>query len=237
MPYQTTIGRLTSVEFFAAMPAGLFVFLVSYVYLSNGAVMESSPSLWGSLLQLSDTLKTSPPMILFMFFGAYLFGSIIRSVPVHWAESITRVGRSRFPYADVLRARLEQIEQESGPTGLNLNRLVGNKDLSTAIFNYWKDFLCVRSSEAFAYYQTFEARSRFFTGMFWAGAVGVVGGGAMLSQSYLSGRSYILAAQLLVLSVSLIVAFGLQLRRVREQEAQVLLTLYVAVAHQREFQG
>jgi len=68
--------------------------------------------------------------------------------------------------------------------------------------------------------------------MFWAGVSGLVGGLGIAVQSL--GRSWPLAPsiQLLVLSAILVVAFGLQLRRVREQEARVLLTLFSVLMQQ-----
>ena len=237
MPFQTTIGRMTSVEFFAAMPPGLFSFLVFYACLASGLEGKSPPSIWGYLMVLSDALKQSPPMIFIVVFGAYLFGSIIRSMPVQWAESITSRGRSNFPYPSILCGMIDQIAAERRASGLHPEHLPNVGVLSTSTFNYWKDCVCIREPQAFVFYQSFEARSRFFAGMFWAGALGFAGSIYMAVRWHVQGGSYLPAIQLLVLSLSLILAFGLQLHRVREQEARVLLTLFVVVTQQSEFRS
>ncbi|HSB68251.1 MAG TPA: hypothetical protein VLT62_02805 [Candidatus Methylomirabilis sp.] len=229
MPYQATVGRMTSVEFFASIPPGLFVFLVSYTCLVSASGKEPPPSLWGHLMALSNALKESPPLILFVIFGAYLIGSVIRSMPVQWAESVTAFGRkhSRFPYSLELVDLLQRLDAQSGATDLEAKGLPKFTELTAGVFNYWKDFLCIKAPEGFVYYQTFEARSRFYTGMFWAGVAGVAGFIVMLGLWGKGGISLVPATQLLVLSVILVVAFGLQLWRVREQEARVLLMLFV----------
>jgi hypothetical protein len=230
--YQNTVGRLTSVEFFAAIPPGLFVFLISHAWFSGGPSAEPPRSLWDYLLSLSTVLQENPAAILFALFGAYLFGSIIRSMPVRWAEKVATFGRSEFPYPTVLRSMLRQMSEEAAASDLEPKRLPKLESISSNTFNYWKDVLCIQAPGAFAFYQTFEARSRFFTSMFWAGVSGLVGGLGIAVQSL--GRSWPLAPsiQLLVLSAILVVAFGLQLRRVREQEARVLLTLFSVLMQQ-----
>lgn len=217
-------------EFFAAIPPGFFIFIVSFVCLVNGTAAATSLSLWEHLLFLSTKIKENPPVIIFVLFAAYLLGSIIRSMPVQWAEAVASFGRSRFPFGPKLRGMLREIKDECAATNLRPESLPTVEKLSSSTFNYWKDFLCARAPEAFLYYQSFEARSRFYTGMFWAGAVGIIGGGVTVLRSYMANLSLIPGTQLCVVSLCLCLAFGTQLRRVREQEARVLLTLFTIVA-------
>jgi hypothetical protein len=232
-----SVGRMSSVEFFAAIPPGLYVFLVSYLCFTKEEPI-GWPSLWSALLPLSQALQADPPMIILALFGSYLFGSIIRSLPVDKADS-SRVWRKpgEFPYPDVLDGTIQQMAKESAACGidaLRLPRWKGSKGLSKATFNYWKDVLCLRAPGAFAFYETFESRSRFFTGMFWAGCSGVLGAVSVLIRASNNGIWLLPALQLLLISTVLIFAFGYQLRRVREQEAKVLLSLFTALSQRQQ---
>jgi hypothetical protein len=89
--------------------------------------------------------------------------------------------------------------------------------------------LCLRAPTGFTFYQSFEARSRFFAGMFWAGMAGIGGGLYLVGTVPRAPLSYAPALQMIVVSVTLVLAFGFQLRRVREQEARVLVTLFAAL--------
>jgi len=126
----------------------------------------------------------------------------------------------------MLKTTVEVLEREAAACDIQPHKLPRWDRLSADTFNYWKDVLSFRAPEAFAFYQTFEMRSRFFAGMFWAGALGVLG--AIYAVIEYRGGAMLWIGQLLALSAAMVVAFGLQLRRVRQQEARVLLTLFVA---------
>lgn len=226
---QTTIGRLSGVEFFAAMPPGVFVFLVAYVCLSPSLSADGLASLSERLLPLSRVLQENPPMVVGAVFGSYLFGSIIRSLPVRWADSVASFRRDDFPYPAMLARAVAIMKTEYAACGIDPRLLPEWTHLSAGTFNYWKDVLCLRAPAAFSFYQSYEARSRFFAGMFWAGMAGVVGGLYLVVSARFEQTPYTPALQLLIASVVLVVAFGFQLRRVREQEARVLVTLFAAL--------
>lgn len=227
---QHTIGRLNSLEFFATIPPGLFILLVCHAVLSAGG--QHADSLWDYLVSLSDTLQQTPAAIVFLLFGAYLFGSIIRSLPVRWAEMVITRRLSKFPYLELLERAVIRMKSEAGATNVKPERLPVLDGFSSEGFNYWKDAICIHAPGAFAYYQTFEARTRFFTGMFWAGAVGVIGSIAMFAQTWRSDGYLAPSIELAVISIALVAAFGFQLRHVREEEARVLMTLYAVLAQQ-----
>jgi hypothetical protein len=231
--YSSTIARLTSVEFFAAMPPGLFVCMVAFTSFSVEKSLSSCDSLWKLLLALAVTLRENPIIILFALFAAFICGSIIRSIPARWAEYVISFGRSPFPYHSLLKDMLDQMEKEADASYLDKTQLPNLNKMSSITFNYWKDVLCVQSPEAFSFYQTYEARSRFFTGMFWAGAAGFLGSMFMAYNAYLNRCAIVPSLQLFSLSAALILTFGLQIRHVREQEVQVLLTLFIAVMQQK----
>jgi hypothetical protein len=90
-----------------------------------------------------------------------------------------------------------------------------------AIFNRWKNALYHRSPEAYAYFQTVEARSRFAAAMLWAGVFGVTG---CLVYIAVVGSS-VAVSQLALISITLTVIFGSLLPRTCRQEVLELLTL------------
>ncbi len=231
MPYQTTIGRITTVEFLAAFPPGFFLFVALYVCMTSGSPGAASSDLWTHLNSLSADITKSPPLFLFVTFAAYLLGSITRSMPVQWAERLVSLGRSGFPFENKLRMMLDDIKRECKIGNFDPQHApLVDERISPSTFNYWKDFLCARAPESFSYYQSFEARSRFYTGMFWAGAVGVLCALCAILPAHFRDDPSNSGLGLGAVSLLLCLAFGTQLRRVREQEARVLLTLYIIVA-------
>jgi hypothetical protein len=220
---QNPIARLTTVDFFAAIPSGMYVFLVAHATYS-----ATTTSLWQYLVEFAGVVQETPALAVLVLFGAFLFGSIIRSIPVDWADACTTLGRGKsFPYVQRLRHMRDRLIVERGVSNISEERLPDPAGVSRITFNYWKDFLCIEAPAAFSFYETFEARSRFFAGMFWAGVAGL--GGAVIAKiSSISSPS----SQIAVLSLTLVAAFGLQLRRVRAQEASVLFTL-IAVLRQK----
>ena len=88
----------------------------------------------------------------------------------------------------------------------------------------------MHAPQAYAVCQTFEARSRFFAGMFWAGLVGAIAG-TVLSGIHLAGSDLWVhkpALQLIIISALMMLLFGRQLAGVRKQEASVVLFLYIS---------
>jgi hypothetical protein len=90
-----------------------------------------------------------------------------------------------------------------------------------AIIDGWKHALNHRSPEAYAYFKTVEAKSRFAAAMLWSGVVGLIGSIAFMS---IAGSS-VAVTQLALISILLTVVFGVQLPKVCRQEVIALLTL------------
>ena len=169
-------------------------------------------------------MQTQPVALVFVLFGSYLCGSILRVLPVRWAEKATPPFKSEFPYPEAMRDFLTNLTERSTPTELALKKLPDLSQVgSQRQFNHWKNVLCMHSPDAFNHYQTFEARTRFFAGMLWAGFVGLLGGSTLAVQGGLPA-----GFQLALLSLLLIGAYGIQFRRVRIQEVVVLFSLYVS---------
>lgn len=227
MTVETGLKRVSSVDFFASLPAGFYTFLVLFTVL--GASAEATQgSLWNRMEPLLGEVERHPALGILILFASYLLGSILRTPPVGTAERLVAWRRERFPYATSLLGDISILREEAAAAGIDPTRLVTLQGgLSRVVFNYWKDVLAVRAPGALQYYEGFEARSRFFAGMFWAGVGGLVVSFWMLMP--MTSFPFLSAIQLLVASAALAGTFGAGLRRVRRQEAGVLLALYCAL--------
>jgi len=92
------------------------------------------------------------------------------------------------------------------------------------VFNYWKDALCVNSTEGFIYYQTFEIQVRLFAGMIWAAWCGFL---ISICIVYFSYRT---ALELGSISLIVLVVFGYNFHKLRLQEAMALMLLFTSSA-------
>jgi len=219
--------RIEKIDFFAVLPAGFYVFVVLFIdyhaYLAPKAF--SGGTIWNPILSLAENAGNKPVILALVLFVCYLLGSSLRALPVKWVEQVTPPFRVEFPYPTKLKKALAELKADEKALCFNSEKppCIGDA-VEMSVFNYWKDTLCIEAHQAFAYYQTFEARTRFFAGMFWSGCIGVVGGIAVLRHT--AANSLPDKSILLVLSLLIVAIFGSQFRRVREQEARVLLTLF-----------
>lgn len=224
------IERLGRVEFFATLPAGFFLLLA--LVLAASPVVDPdgrSWSAWAVIHRIAvDEVEGHASLILLILFATYLLGSLVRSLPVSIVDRLTPPFRRGFPPIDVVREALAELSQHKKATRFTAAHApkVGST-LPTTVFNHWKNWLCVLNQDAFRYYQSFESRSRMFAGMAMAGAVGCV---CALVILYRAGWSVPrIGVELLVASGALVLLFGGQFRRVRKQEAGVLVSLFVCV--------
>jgi hypothetical protein len=126
---------------------------------------------------------------------------------IKWVERLTLPFRIEFPYSESLKKVLEDLAAARSASGFDPGKppvIAGKVEMS--VFNYWQDTLCIGTRDAFTGYQTLEARTRFFAGMFWTGCIGIVGGVVVLFHKFASGLPdrYIP----LVLSIILVAVFG-----------------------------
>jgi hypothetical protein len=224
----STLSRIGNVEFFAVLPAGFYVFLVGYLVLSIDNVnIASTQTIWMMLEPLTKQMHQNPILLLFIIFCSYLLGSIIRTIPVSWAEGLTPPFTIKFPHSERLMKLLEVLNANADATLHDIKKVpkISGK-VTMPVFHYWKDALCVYSPHTFAYYERFEARTRFFVGMFWAGAIGLLGSIIMFVR--IQNLLFEPAWYLFIMSTILIFSFGLSIHRVRRQETYVLFWCYVA---------
>jgi len=235
MPAGSAISKIGKVEFFAVMPSGFYVLNIAFILLYEEAWTQPADSLWDHISPLADLTKENPVILIFILFGSYLLGSILRAIPVGWSERVSKLGvPSKFPY----QARLETVRTHLENTGCFYTQdtcdlfIQGDTDSIHSVFNHWKDILCVNCPEAFDYYRAFEARTRFFSNMFLAGLTGLIGALIMIGRT--DNLRYGPAWYLLGISLIIIVPFGLQLKRVRLQEVKVLQSLMIAWNHKAQ---
>ena len=222
VPVPSAISKIGTVDFLAVLPSGVFTFLVTYMVLSGSAFSGSDSTLWHRVQQMfADTLG-NPLIILSVLFVSYFFGIILRAFPAEWVVSNLHIGRRSCP-------RRRATDVQNGRGGRRTFRVRRGSTIKLrkpdvipkAIINRWKNALYHKSPEAYAYFQTVEARSRFAAAMLWAGVLGVTG-----SVGYIAViGSSVAISQLALVSILLTVIFGSLLPMVCRKEVSALLTL------------
>lgn len=202
------------------------IYSASYVPYSLNIGNQVPPSFWDILATFSKDVYTKPSSLFFIIFASYLFGIILRAIPVRWTEKIIPPFHSKFPYPDILNKLLETLKESKKSTKHDNNLLPSlSKELPMHVFNYWKYVLCMRAPDVFQFYQSFENRSRFFAGMILASLFGTASGIVMFFVSSMTPRIYM---PFIVLSASILFIFGINFRRIRRQEARALFIMFIA---------
>jgi hypothetical protein len=253
MPVSKFTDRIEKIDFFAVLPAGIYVMSVLCVCMYEWAYPTSeTKTIFSILTQIACILNKNVTFAILVIFGAYIVGSIIRSVPVDWAEwSIPHTKKSeissagelekttteepkkstnkeanKFPYQNLLIDALKDLKDAEAATKIDKGSLPDiSKNFSRNVYNFWKDTLCNFSSNGFDYYERYETRARFSAGMFWAGILGILGGGYLIY--------YKIGLEIILFSLLIIVVFRLHLGRVRKQEVKVLLFLYISYLQEK----
>ncbi len=146
--------------------------------------VNNTTYIWEAITKLIKKTSLEPTSLLLIIFFSYLLGSIFRAIPVSYAEFLFNFKNSGFPDQEKIKIQIQnvglnheisQVDVGRLPSAVKLEELVpsGESDQLLTIYNYWKDVLCINSPEGFAYYQEFEARTRFFSGMVCSGLFGI----------------------------------------------------------------
>lgn len=247
MPTTTVLSRVRG-EFFPVMAPGLYVFLaIAAVSVAIGDD-STGATLWEKFNPLVKLLTDYWPLSILVIFAAYLLGNILRAVPVNLSDKICRrwfrrtvplkkrfFFDSKFPYKKLIKEYVETLPKY----GILPNKFLPNdKEIDAmehyvlhTIFNYFKLVLCTGAPDAFAYIQEFESRVRLFSGMFWAGLVGIFTN-IILTVHVLFNNNFEIWREFIVvyfiISLILVLLFGRQLPRVRGQEAVHVYLAYFA---------
>jgi len=222
VPAASTLSKIGTLDFLAVLPSGVFTFLVTYLVLSGSTLPGTESSLWLAVRQMvADTLG-NPLILLCVLFVSYFFGSILRAFPGEWIVAALHIGRRRYP-------RRRASDKEPGQRRRVTFRAMQARPfkprwpdvIPRAVINEWKYALSHRSPEAYAYFRTVEAKSRFAAAMLWAGVLGIAGSAVYM----LVIGAAVAVSQLALVSIFLTVVFGSQLPKVCRQEVSALLTL------------
>lgn len=222
------LGQFGRGEFFSVLPPGFYIFVVAYSCVASNFFDETKErTIWNVFESIASHIHQEPIFIVFILFACFILGSIFRALPVRWAERGIPPFRADFPYPSILNEVLEVLNKHQNATMHDKSKIPCLKDgVPMHVFNYWKDVLCVNSVEAFEYYQTFETRSRFFSGIIWASWSGILGGlYVILREGSLVDK---IGLPILLLSLILLITFGSNFRRVRRQESRALLLIFSA---------
>lgn len=232
---RTTLNKISKVEFFAVLPAGTYVMLSIYLYFVS-VDSNNSTTLWHEFKLLIELTHSQPTALLLLVFCSYLLGSVLRAIPVSYAEKLMDAFRKdveTFPYPDHTKGIISRLNDKSDianiKTSVNPNL---DKEVCKNVYNYWKDVVCIRTPTAFSHYQEFESRTRFFSSMCMAGVVGIIVSGVILFENLHSLHTP--AVYLLILSTCVTLAYGLNIKRVRGQEVSTLTGLYIAHIQNKE---
>jgi hypothetical protein len=245
--------RFGKVDFFGILLPGLFMLCSIYVAVvaygsKNTSTSPSQAFSWNDGAPVPWAI-----LVLFVLFASYLLGSIPRAFvvgptdslcnwPCYWLRRAIRAAFKRemdlwrttvresrsFPYIEVLRQALKQLDKFKEDVGsVTLPEEKDHQGL-VVVFDYWKHVLSMRAPPVFAVAELHEGRVRFFVGMFWAGAVGVVCAAATLVSCANVTDWGVLGTGHLGVSAFISLVFGIRLRFVRAEEATQVLLGYVA---------
>lgn len=227
------MGQMGKGDVFAVLAPGVYVSFVVYACaMATGS--ESTESLWDIFQDLVVNLQENPLSLLIVAFLAYLVGSLVRAIPVSFAEraypsfeGLKPSFKSTFPYPSILEAVSRDLEKSYPGLGGHVPKLVGlsMKELHS-LYNYWKSVVCHCSESGFDYYRSFEIRVRFFAGVIWAALAGILGS---LYIAFDQGAFLHSALHMFGISSLVFILLGGRIRKVRRQEARILLITYVAV--------
>ncbi len=222
------LGQFSRGEFFSVLPPGFYIFLVTYSCTALELIENPQEQTTLKIFQtLSKQIFEQPVFLIFILFACYMLGSIFRALPVYWAEKSVRPFSTDFPYPEILKKVVDELNEHHNITKHDISKMPSLKDeVPMNVYNYWKDVLCVNSSEGFQYYQTFETRARLFSGIIWASWSGILGGFYIIARD--QEISHSVGLPILLISLILLITFGSNFRRVRRQESRALLLIYSA---------
>ena len=243
------IQRLGNVNFFAALPSGFYTILVLSIMVAAlcPEAEFAGDSIWHPIEVAFNGEANSAMVIAVVLLSSYMAGASLRALPVTYASRIVPRSSSRpFPGLGELLRAFEELNAWKGirrllpvdPTGPLLylrsfekeaDKSGRRKDAESALciaFNLCKDWLCVHHQSAFSYYESFEARTRFFSGMLLASCVGFVCG--VVSGIATTGASWPDRWGVAFVSFAIWGLCASAFNRARAEEARVLAFLYLA---------
>lgn len=235
------------VDFFAILVPGSFVltiivsvFLALTQYLSTKGIIERIDPFF-------NKLKEFWPLAIVLFIIAYLIGHLIRAMRVNLADNLSKKlfskwstrswykkeYESKFPYPVVM----EKVKNQLIDSNMIADFDIPVEDNLHNVYNFWKMIICSESQDIFSYIQNLESKVRLFSGMLWAGFIGVLGNLIILAGCMVDAKirnvwlGYALA--MLAVSIVIFVTFGRDIRRVRVQEVTFVFLGYMVIQNKK----
>ena len=222
VPAASVLSKLGTLDFVAVLPSGAFTFIVTYLVLSGSTLSVGELTLLQQIDRMISDSLGNPLILLCVLFVSYFFGTILRAYPVEWLVATLYIGRRQCPRRRATDRNRDTRKRLQFQVRHGIALTPRKPDvIPKPIINDWKLALSHRSPEAYAYFRTVEAKSRFAAAMLWSGVLGVIGSVVYIA---VVGTSLALT-QLAMISILLTVVFGSLLPRVCRQEVNALLTL------------
>jgi len=243
MPTTTVLSRVKS-DFFAILVPGLFLlYIILSIFL---AVTQRDPgySILNRIKPYFAAIKEYWPLAIIIIAAAYLLGNLIRAVRVTTADELIKkilslssiltknkekkLGyKSSFPYPHILNKIKQDLidSKQIPPLTLPEENCLYNA------WNFWKLSICSESPEMFDHIKELESRVRLFAGMFWAGLLGIIGNLIIFVSCMFNSATRVVWLEyniyLLFTSTVIFIMFGLNLYRVRRDEARSVFNGYL----------
>ena len=247
MPTTTVLSRVKNDSVAILVPGSFVLLIIISVYLALTHKDQSS----GIIKRIAPFFKVFTdywPLFLVLFIIAYLVGILIRAIRVNLADMLSkkifekfnrskwiRLGyESEFPYPVIL----EDVKKELLESNMISSYSLPNEKNLHNVYNFWKMIICLESQDVFSHIQNLESIVRLFVGMFWSGFIGVIGylitlGGCLLNK-IIRDVWLDFTLVMLVVSVIILIMFGMNIRRVRVQEVVVLFMAYLVIHQKKE---
>ena len=248
MPATTVLSRVKT-DFFAILVPGFFIFAVIVSFFLAFTHKDPKISILERIKPFFDNLKEYWPLAIFLIVIGYLLGNLIRAIRVTTADKFSKTIFSRlaiteekklfykgsFPYPIILNEIRKHLNDSDLIADITLPE--EEKPLYSA-WNFWKITIGLEFPDMFNYIQNLESRVRLFAGMFWAGLVGIIVslsifGGCIFNNVikvvWLKYNLYLFFA-----SAALFTMFGMNLRRVRREEARSVFMGYLALQNKKK---
>lgn len=242
MPTTSVLSRVKT-DFFAILVPGFFILGVILSIFLVFTHKDPKASILKRIEPFFHTLKEYWPLVIILIVIGYLLGNLIRAIRVTTADKFSKsifsrlaiseekklFYKSSFPYPDIL----DKIRQD-----LIDSKLIGSINLPNgnclySAWNFWKITIGLEFPDMFNYIQNLESRVRLFAGMFWAGLLGVIGSLLIFVGCIFNNVIKVLWLEyniyLFFTSAVLFIMFGMNLRRVRREEARSVFMGYLAL--------
>lgn len=251
MPVPAMINRIRG-DFVSTMVPGFFI--MSLIIITFTLSLESAPveSRKDVILAPAGILEESWVVFLSFLFSCYIIGVIVKSIPVDWGfpkiPILNKYKGSKFPHkrlyykyynyymkGDFIYKLSEYCKNSEKIKVIGSNNVATNSDpmFDSNGFNFIKMFICASSPGNYSILQELESRSRLYGAMRLTGLIGVLISFFlyfMLSNNGTLETWFSVNFTMFTLSLIILVIFGLQIRRIRRDEARhVYLSLFAII--------